>query len=166
MLCIIKKIIKNDDIANHIYNLYLIKKYFHGSINDKIINLFLNYFKNKRDYWSLIFESLNLNKVDENIKRLIINDEILMIIIRKNPHIIRILDRNHRNDEMIISEVCHNKSYLFKYASPSLRFNIKFILKLLEIDEYIYFFIDDKLKSNIDIIEKIKKINPFILFLN
>lgn len=166
MLCIIKKIIKNDDIAHHIYNLYLIKKYFQGTVNDTNINLFLNYFKNKRDYWNFIFSSLNFNKIDISIKRLIINDEILKIIIHKNPNIIRILDNHHRNNEMVIREVCYNNSYFFKYASPALKFNINFILKLLEINSFIYFFIDDKLKSNNDIIEKIKKINPFILFLN
>lgn len=165
MLCIIKKIIKNDDIATHIYNLYLISKYFKGTVNDINSNLFLNYFRNKKDYWNLIFENLNLNKIDNNINRLIINDDILKIIIKKNPNIIRILDNHHRNNEIIIQDLCRYNSYFFKYASTTLKFNIAFILKLLEINIFIYFFIDDKLKSNKEIIEKIKKINPFILLL-
>ena len=64
---------------------------------------------------------------------------------------------------MIIKEVCYFNSYYFKYASNELKFNIKFILKLLEINIYIYFFIDETLKTNIEINKKIKKINPLIL---
>lgn len=166
MLCIVKKIIKNDDIAVHIYNLYLISKYFKGKVvNNTNTNLFLNYFRNKKDYWKLIFENLNFNKIDNSINRLIINDDILQIIIKKNPNIIRILDNCHRNNEIVIQDLCRKNSYFFKYASSGLKININFILKLLEINIFIYFFIDDNLKSNKEIIQKIKKINPFILLL-
>lgn len=67
---------------------------------------------------------------------------------------------------MIIKDLCYYNSYYFKYASATLKFNINFILKLLDINIYIYFFIDENLKSNNEIIAKIKKINPFILLLN
>jgi len=166
-LSIIKQIINNDDISYHIYNLYLIEKIINNNnlnINKKI-NLFLNYFKNKKDYWSIIFKYLNINKIEKSIKRLIINDEILKILINKNPDIIKILDNKYRNNEVIISKLCYHSSYYFKYASESLKNNINFILKLLEINIYIYFYIDDRIKYNIDIIKKIKKLNPFILVL-
>jgi len=164
-LYLIKIIIKNDDIADNIYNYYLINKYYNnnGKITNKKINLFLNYFINKKEYWLTIFNYLDFSKFNNDIKRLIVNEEILKIILNKNPNIIRLLDNNYRNNEMIIKELCYSNSYYFKYASPSLKFNINFILKLLDINIYIYFFIDDNLKSNIDIITKIKKINPFIL---
>lgn len=167
-LYLIKIIIKNDDIADNIYNYYLINKYYNnnGKITNKKINLFLNYFINKKEYWLTIFNYLDFSKFNNDIKRLIVNEEILKIILNKNPNIIRLLDNNYRNNEMIIKELCYFNSYYFKYASPSLKFNINFILKLLDINIYIYFFIDDNLKSNIDIITKIKKINPFILLLN
>lgn len=167
-LSFIKKIITNDDISLHIYNIYLIIKYYKSNnINlNKKINLFINYFLNKRDYWHLIFNYWNLNKIDNSIEKIIVNEEILKIIINKNPNIIRILNNKYRNNELIIKELCYYNSYYFKYASQSLKFNINFILKLLEINIYIYFFIDDTLKLNKDIISKINKINPFILFLN
>lgn len=160
--------IKNDDVANHIYNLYLIEKYFNNrNIDNNLkINLFLNYFKTKKDYWYIIFDYFNFNKIDNSLERLLINDEILKIIINKNPNIIRILNNTYRNNELIIKELCYINSYYFKYASSKLKLNINFIMKLLDINIYIYFFIDEKLKTNNDIISKIKKINPYILLLN
>ncbi len=165
---IIKKIINNDDIANHIYNLYLITVYYNKDYKDmdKQINLFLNYFINKKEYWVLIFNNWKFTKITKNIQKLIINDDILRIIINKNPNVIRVLNNDIRNNEMIIKDLCYYNSYYFKYASATLKFNINFILKLLDINIYIYFFIDENLKSNNEIIAKIKKINPFILLLN
>lgn len=162
-LSIIKRIINNDDIAVHIYNYYLILKYYKNKeLTKKRINLFLNYFKDKSEYYDFIIDNIQFNN---SINKIIVNDIILNKIIKKYPNVIKYLDYNYKNNEMIIKEVCHNNSYYFKYASNELKFNITFILKLLEINIYIYFFIDETLKTNIDINKKIKNINPFILSL-
>jgi hypothetical protein len=164
VLCLIKNIIKNDDVSLHIYNLYLIIKYYKNKeLNKKRINLFLNYFKNKPEYYDFIFDNLHISS--NLIRKIIVNTEILDIIIKKHPNVIKYLDDNYKNNEIIIKQVCYHNSSYFKYASDELKFNIGFILKLLEINIYIYFFIDETLKHNIDINKKIKSLNPFILSL-
>jgi len=168
-LSIIKRIINNDDISYHIYNLYLIEKYFDDNDINKQINLFLNYFINKKDYWFIIlnkikFKQLSLTSLMK-IERLFINDEIIKFILSKNPNIIRILTNKYRNNELIIEKLCYYNSFYFKFASPTLKVNIKFILRLLDINIYVYFYIDDNLKLNKEIIKKIREINPTILLL-
>jgi len=162
VLCLIKNIIKNDDVSLHIYNLYLIIKYYKNKeLNKKRINLFLNHFKNKPEYYDFIFDNLHISS--NLIRKIIVNTEILDIIIKKHPNVIKYLDDNYKNNEIVIKKVCYHNSSYFKYASNELKFNIAFILKLLEINIYIYFFIDETLKHNIDINKKIKSLNPFIL---
>jgi hypothetical protein len=159
---LIKTIIKNEDVALHIYNYYLIIKYFKNKeLTKKRINLFLNYFKNKSEYYDYIIDNIYITS--NLIRKIIINDEILTKIIRKYPNAIKYLDDKYKNNEIIIKEVCYYNSSYFKYASNELKFNINFILKLLEINIYIYFFIDETLKTNIAIHKKIKSLNPFIL---
>jgi len=159
---LIKTIIKNEDVALHIYNYYLILKYFKNKeLTKKRINLFLNYFKNKSEYYDFIIDNIYITS--NLIRKIIINDEILTKIIRKYPNAIKYLDDKYKNNEIIIKEVCYYNSSYFKYASNELKLNINFILKLLEINIYIYFFIDETLKTNIAIHKKIKSLNPFIL---
>lgn len=159
---LIKTIIKNDDIALHIYNYYLIIKYFKNKeLTKKRINLFLNYFKTKTEYYDFIIDNIYITS--NIIKKIIVNDLILVKIIKKHPNVIKFLDEKDKNNEMIIKEVCYYNSYYFKYASNELKLNINFILKLLEINIYVYFFIDETLRTNIDINKKIKALNPFIL---
>ncbi len=160
--CLIKIIIKNEDVALHIYNYYLIMKYFKNKeLTKKRINLFLNYFKNKPEYYDFIIDNIYITS--NIIRKIIINDTILTKIIKKYPNAIKFLDDKDKNNEIVIKEVCYYNSSYFKYASNELKFNINFILKLLEINIYIYFFIDETLKTNSDINKKIKMINPFIL---
>jgi len=162
VLCLIKTIIKNEDISLHIYNYYLILKYFKNKeLTKKRVNLFLNYFKNKTEYYDLIINNIYISS--NIIRKIIINKDILIKIIKKHPNVIQFLDDNHKNNELIIKHVCYYNSSYFKYASNELKYNINFILKLLEINIYIYFFIDDNLKTNSDIYKKIKSLNPFIL---
>lgn len=162
VLCLIKNIIFNDDVSLHIYNLYLIIKYYKNKeLNKKRINLFINYFKNKPEYYDFIFDNIHISS--NLIRKIIVNTEILDIIIKKHPNVIKYLDDNYKNNEIVIKQVCYHNSSYFKYASNELKFNISFILKLLEINIYIYFFIDETLKHNIDINKKIKSLNPFIL---
>lgn len=159
---LIKTIIKNEDVSLHIYNYYLILKYFKNKeLTKKRINLFLNYFKNKSEYYDFIIDNIYITS--NLIRKIIINDEILTKIIRKYPNAIKYLDDKYKNNEIIIKEVCYYNSSYFKYASNELKLNINFILKLLEINIYIYFFIDETLKTNIAIHKKIKSLNPFIL---
>jgi len=165
VLHLIKKKIKNDDIALHIYNLYLISKYYEkGLLTEHNTNLFLFKFSNDEYYTNLILSKINFNNYNNNnyIKKIITNENIALKILIKNPNIIKNLDYTYKNNKTIISNICLNNSYYFKFASKELKNNINFILYLLEINIFIYFFIDDNLKNNNDII-KIIKINPLII---
>ena len=126
-LTIINEIIKNQDVSLHIYNYYLIFKYFRNKdLTKKNLYLFLNYFKNKSEYYDLIIDIVHIDS--PIVKRMIVNDLILGKMIKKHPYIIKYLDDNYKNNEMIIKEVCYFNSYYFKYASNELKYNIKLIL--------------------------------------
>lgn len=167
ILFLIKKIIKNDDIANHIYNHYLINLYFdNGNLNLMNEKLFSNYFKKDNYYTNLIIDKINFRNPSNLIfiKRMFKdNDEIFFKIIKKYPFLIKNLDYKYKNNKILIKEICSHKSYYFKYASNELKHNLNFIKSLIDINIYIYFFIDDIFKDNLDIITKIININPFIL---
>jgi|LakMenEpi03Aug12_release.lakeMendotaPanAssembly.Ray.scaffolds.fasta_scaffold92444_4 hypothetical protein len=161
-LIIINEIIKNQDIALHIYNYYLILKHFKNKeLTKKRLNLFLNYFKDKPEYYDVIIDYLHFD--NPYVKKMIVNDLILEKIIKKHPYVIKYMDDTYKNNEMVIKEACYFNSYYFKYASNELKINIKFILKLLEVNIFVYFFIDEKIRTNNEIYEKIKKINPLLL---
>jgi len=167
ILTLIKKIINNDDIAIHIYNIYLIKKnYNNGLLNLNNTNLILNRFINDNYYINLIIEKINFKNNIYNIylikKILNKNEMIINKIIKKYPLIIKDLDFKYRNNPNIIKDICFYNSYYFKFASNNLKKDVNFIINLLDINIFIYFFIDDNLKKNKDIVKKINNCYPIL----
>jgi hypothetical protein len=169
ILYLIKKIIKNDDIAYHIYNLYIIsKKFERGTLTLSNTKLFLDKYIKDEYYTNIILNKINFKNNFNiiNIKKLFINDDIIIKILKYNPAIIKHLDYKYKNNPIIINNICLYNSYYFKFASNNLKNDINFIINLLDINFFIYFFIDDELKKNKDIIIKINKSYPIINDIN
>jgi len=162
---LINKKFTNIDISEHIYNFYLILKYFNGYLNTYNTNLFLTRFIDNDFYTNMILDRLDYRN-NFNIyylKKLFNNEKIITKILNKMPLIISHLNYAYRNNENIIKNLCSKDIYLFRYASNSLKTNIDFILKMLDLNINIYLYIDENLKSNFEIALKAVKKNPHIL---
>ena len=61
ILMILKKLFNNNDVINHIYDLYLIDKYFDKNINNKSIQLFKKRFINNNETIDKIVKTIKPN---------------------------------------------------------------------------------------------------------
>lgn len=165
VLLLINAKFSNVDISEHIYNFYLILKYFNGYLNTYNTNLFLIRFIDNDYYANLILDRIDYNNSFNiyYLKKLLNGEKMVFKVLNKMPLIISHLNYNYRNNEKIMSNLCSNDVYLFKHASHNLKTNIDFILKMIDLNINIYLYIDENLKANYDIALKAVIKNPHIL---
>ena len=159
----------NIDISEHIYNFYLIAKYFNnGSLNNYNTYLFIDKFINNESYVDFILSKINFKNMLNIyfLEKLFINKEVMFKILNKMPSIIKYLKYNYRNDKDIITSVCIKDIHLFKYASHDIKNNDDFILHMIDININTFLYLDEEKKGKYEIALRAIKKNPnIILFL-
>ena len=107
ILMILKKLFNNNDIINHIYDLYLIDIYFNKNINNKSIQLFKKRFINNNEIIDKIVKTIKPNYFNIiNIKKLLLTEEITLKFLDKMPIIIKYLNYNYKNNKELILSIC------------------------------------------------------------
>jgi hypothetical protein len=152
ILMILMKKFNNMDVIKHIYDLYLIDKYFDKNINYKSIQLFKNRFINDIDKIDKIVKIIKPNYFNIiNIKKLLLTDEITIKFLEKMPIIIKYLNYNYKNNKELILSICKKDETLIKYASNELKSDIDFIDKMIDIYPASIYYANKELKDNYDL---------------
>jgi hypothetical protein len=169
LMILMKKFNKNMDIIDHIYNFYLIDKYFgQTTINNKSIQLFKNKFINDKINIERIINIINPNYLNiYYIKKLLLSDELTFKFLEKMPVLIKFLNYNYKNNKELILSICKIDKTLIKYASNELKSDIDFIDKMIDIYPASIYYAKKELRDNYNLaLKAIEKDGDVIEYLS
>jgi hypothetical protein len=169
LMILMKKFNKNMDIIDHIYNFYLIDKYFgQKTINNKSIQLFKNKFINDKENIERIINIINPNYLNIYfIKKLLLSDELTFKFLEKMPILIKFLNYNYKNNKELILSICKIDKTLIKYASNELKSDIDFIDKMIDIYPASIYYAKKELRDNYNLaLKAIEKDGDVIEYLS
>ena len=152
----------NNDIANYIFNIYLIDKYFSKNLSYISIELFKIKLKN---YRTQIINKINYNNSNLFfIKKIIIIDNSFTIeIIKKMPDIIRYVDYQYKNNPDIFIKIIKNNNSLIKYASQELKSNKEFMTKMIDVFPASIYYAKKELKDDYELGLKAVKLDGDVI---
>jgi len=164
ILMILMKKFNNMDIIKHIYDLYLIDKYFSENLNNKSIQLYKNKFMNT-NYSNIIINKINYNYLSLHfIKKLVIIDNTLTLrFLDKIPILIKYLDYSYKNNEEVFIKIIRKDNSLIKYASQELKGNREFIGKMIDVYPASIYYAKKELKDDYELALKAIKLDGDII---